>query len=69
MKHNREIPMRNCVFRISILAVLLVDCIAHLHKPGADILDLYQRARALAQLGSKSGGHTVVSLQGRYGAA
>ncbi|QWP78387.1 hypothetical protein J5226_08350 [Lysobacter sp. K5869] len=69
MKYNREIPMRNCVFRISILAVLLVDCIAHLHKPEADTLDLYQLVRVLAQLGSKGGGHTVVSLQGCYGAA
>ena len=69
MQHTREIPMRNCVFRISTLAVLLVDCIVHLHKPGADTLDLYQRVRALALLGSKGGGHTVVSLQERYGAA
>lgn len=61
--------MRNCMFRISMLAVLLVDCIAHLHKPGAGTLDLYQRVRALVQLGSKGGGHTVVSLQGCYGAA
>ncbi|WP_123646795.1 hypothetical protein [Lysobacter enzymogenes] len=69
MKHNREIPMRNCVFRISILAVLLVDCIAHLHKPRADTLDVYRLIYALAQLGSKGAGYAVASSQGRYGAA
>ena len=69
MKHNREIPMSNCLFRIFILAVLLVDCTVHLHKPGANTLDVYRLIHALAQLGSKGAGHTVASLQGCYGTA
>lgn len=67
MKHNREIPMRNCVFRISILAVLLVDCIAPPRTPGADTLDIPTDLRTRAAWQQRR--RTAASLQGRYGAA
>jgi hypothetical protein len=69
MKRGLKLSMRNCMFRISILAVFFVGCSAHERKPETDSLDAKGLIRRPAQLGAKGISQIVSSLQARYGVA
>jgi len=67
MKRGLKLSMRNCMFRISILAVFFVGCSAHERKPETDSLDAKDLIRQPAQLGANGISQIVSSLQARYG--